>query len=112
MCGGLGLGIVPFFCQNFCQVIDVVEVDDSLISLVKESKRLSSKVNIIEDDFITYEPKRKYDLIFVDLWTEESSNFEEQVELIQQKYVSYLNDRGTLYIPMLELIKIDQKDYV
>lgn len=105
LCGGLGLGVAPFMCQSFCDRIDVVEIDSDLIQLINTAGYLSSKINIINDDFFSYTPEHKYDVILADIWQNELGEFNKEVEMVKQKYTPYLNDGGVLYLPIVNLIE-------
>jgi len=108
LCGGLGLGIAPFLCQSFCNIIDVVEIDAELIHLVNTADYLSPKVNMIHGDFFTYEPQQKYDVILADIWQHTSDeNFEKELDTIVEKYILHINEGGLLYLPIADLIGKD-----
>jgi len=108
LCGGLGLGIAPFLCQSFCNIIDVVEIDAELIYLVNTADYLSPKVNMIHGDFFTYEPQQKYDVILADIWQHTSDeNFEKELDTIVEKYILHINEGGLLYLPIADLIGKD-----
>ena len=107
LCGGLGLGVAPFMCQSFCNTIDVVEIDADLIHLINIAGYLSSKVNIIHDNFFTYEPQQTYDVILADIWQDNSGNFEEELDAIVKKYTLYINEGGFLYLPVADMVKED-----
>lgn len=110
LCGGLGLGIAPFLCQSFCNIIDVVEIDADLIHLVNTADYLSPKVNMIHGDFFTYEPQQKYDVILADIWQHTSDeNFEKELDTIVEKYILHINEGGLLYLPIADMIKRDYR---
>lgn len=94
---GLGLGVMPYVCQDFAQV-DVVEINQDVIDLSKQLGHLNDNVNIIHDDILTFSVEKTYDIIVLDIWynalTEELSN-----QLIE-KYMPFINEGGFLYIPI------------
>ena len=101
LCGGLGLGVVPYLVQEFCDKIDVVEISQSNIDLIKNNTTyLSSKVNLIQSDFRTYETNNKYDLILIDIWTCDLEKFENEKNSLNTKYTDKLNQGGFLYFPL------------
>ena len=104
LCGGLGLGIAPYLSQPFCDTIDVVEIDQDLIDLINTAGYLSSKVNVICGDVFNYEPQRKYDFILIDIWQRNNGTFDVEVETIKNKYSQYLEDGGTLCVPLDYLV--------
>ena len=63
---GLGLGIVPYICQNTTSIVDVVEIDSEIIDFVSGIGHLNSKVNIINSDINHFTPIRTYDVIVFD----------------------------------------------
>lgn len=96
--GGLGLGIIPYVVQDFCSVVDVVEIDPDVISCTNQFGHLTSSVNVILDDIETYTPTRTYDVIVLDVWYGEIP--EELTDFLIEKYTNHLNDGGFLYIPI------------
>ncbi len=104
LCGGLGLGIAPYLSQPFCDTIDVIEIDQDLIDLINTAGYLSSKVNVICGDVFNYEPQRKYDFILIDIWQRNNGTFDVEVETIKNKYSQYLEDGGTLCVPLDYLV--------
>ena len=104
LCGGLGLGVAPYLSQTFCDIIDVVEVDNDLIHLINTAGYLNPNVNIIHGDFFSYEPQRKYDVILVDIWLDNSGGFSEESDTMIEKYTPYINDGGLLYLPLLDFL--------
>jgi spermidine synthase len=101
LCGGLGLGVVPYLVQSFCDKIDVVELSQTNIDLIKNNTTyLDSKVNIINADIFTYQTNEKYDVILIDTWTCNLQNFETEKNNLTLKYMPNLNQDGLLYIPL------------
>lgn len=102
--GGLGIGLVllPLMNKPEVESIDVVELHQEIIDLVGSQLRLNNKVNIINDNIYTFEPKQNYDTIFIDtidarLCTEKESfdrgKIKEDKDLVV-RYKNYLNDSG------------------
>lgn len=101
LCGGLGLGVVPSLVQSFCNKIDVVELNQSNIDLIKNhTKHLGSKVNIIQGDIKTYETSETYDVILLDIWTCDLEAFNNEKDSLIAKYTPNLNPGGLLYVPL------------
>lgn len=100
--GGLGLGLMPqWIVQNTtCSTVDVVEINSELISWTNSSEHLSTSVNIIQADILTYIPSKTYDLIVVDIWWNCGELFNQQVNTVTQNLSEYLNVGGCLYIPL------------
>jgi tRNA1(Val) A37 N6-methylase TrmN6 len=100
---GLGLGILPFLCQDSTTTIDVVEIDQEIINLTTGIGHLNSNVNIINDDIFNFTPTKTYDVILIDIWSVANlSVINPQVTTLTEKYTSYLNENGLLYFPITE----------
>jgi hypothetical protein len=95
---GLGLGMVPYVVQDFCSVIDVLEIEQDIINCINQLGHLDDKVNIMHGDALTYVPERKYDVILHDIWYHEIPD--EMTDQIIEQYRPYLNDGGFIYIPI------------
>lgn len=95
--GGLGLGVIPYVCQDFAQV-DVLENDQNVIDIVSQVGHLNTNVNITNSDIFTFEPTKTYDVVVMDIWYN-SIPFEITEEIIT-KYLSCLNEGGFLYLPL------------
>ena len=99
---GLGIGIIPYMVKNHssCSTIDVVEINQEMIDLVKPIGYLDG-VNIINDDIFTYEPATTYDIILLDIWNCDCyENLESEMSTLTTKYISNLNPGGFIYIPI------------
>jgi hypothetical protein len=95
---GLGLGVIPYAVQDFCSVVDVVELQPDVISCVNQLGHLNSKVNLIQGEISAYEPTGKYDVILLDIWYTDIT--EELTDQLIEKYSPHLNAGGFLYIPI------------
>lgn len=101
--GGLGLGVLPFLCQDSTTTIDVIENDQEIINLTTGIGHLNSNVNIINEDIFNFTPTTTYDVILIDIWSvADLSTINPQVTTLTQKYTSSLNEGGMLYFPILE----------
>ena len=101
--GGLGLGLIPNHLANKSKsIIDVIENNKELIDWVNKEKYLDDSVSIIEADIFSYTPSKKYDLILIDIWCNESDITEEIKTSLKNKYSSHLNDGGKLFLPLTE----------
>ena len=94
---GLGIGVIPYVCQDFAQV-DVVEIDENVIDLAKQLNHLNDNVNIIHDDILTFSVEKNYDIVVIDAFYEALSN--EMISFLENKYMPYINEGGFLYIPI------------
>lgn len=102
LCCGLGLGIAPFICRYFCETIDVIEIDSDLIELIQSVGYLPSNVKIIQHDVSNYTPEKKYDFILLDIWQTDKNGFKEESQILKNRYEPFLNEGGTLCIPLSE----------
>lgn len=99
LCCGLGLGVVPYLVQPFCETIDVVEVDQDCIDLIQSAGFLLPKVNITCDNILNYTPTRTYDFILLDIWQHTEGNYQTERETLVTNLTPFLNQGGTLYVP-------------
>lgn len=95
--GGLGLGIIPYVCQNFAQV-DVIENDINVINIVSELNHLGENINIINNDIFTFEPTKTYDIVLMDIWYNNIP--EQECDDIISKYLPFVNEGGFVYLPL------------
>jgi spermidine synthase len=94
---GLGLGVMPYVCQDFAQV-DVVEINQDVIDLAKQLGHLNENVNIIHDDILTFSVEKKYDIVLIDTFYQALSS--EMISTLEEKYMPFINEGGFLYIPI------------
>lgn len=94
---GLGLGVMPYVCQDFAQV-DVVEIDENVIDLAKKLGHLNENVNIIHDDILTFSVEKLYDIIVLDIWW--LAPLERISDKLIEKFLPNLKDGGFIYIPI------------
>jgi len=101
---GLGLGLIPQYLkiQESCSVVDVIDNNNELITWVNSEGFLDDGINIIEGDVLTYIPDKKYDLILIDIWWNESEITEDIKNTLKTNYLSHLNDDGKLLLPGIE----------
>jgi hypothetical protein len=95
--GGLGLGVMPYVCQDFA-TIDIIETNQDIINIASQLNHLNTNVNIIQGDFTTFTPTSTYDIIVTDIWYQGLT--EEQNTQIIDHYLLYVNEGGFLYIPI------------
>ncbi len=101
--GGLGLGVLPFLCQDSTTTIDIIENDQEIINLTTGIGHLNSNVNIVNDDIFNFTPTKTYDVILIDIWSvADMTLINPQVTTLTEKYSNYLNENGILYFPITE----------
>lgn len=98
---GLGLGIFPYLSQDTTQDIDVVEINQDIISMNNNMSHLKNNVNIINADIYTYATTKTYDLIVFDIWNEKGVNFLQQTQQLSTLFSSNLNVGGEIHFPLL-----------
>jgi hypothetical protein len=110
--GGLGLSLHATLL-NGCptiNTIDIVEIDEDIIKLNKSiiyemndecginghvrKENGDSIMNVIKGDVFEYQPTRKYDLIWLDIWLKISSDNLEEMKKLKDKYKPFLNKGG------------------
>lgn len=97
---GLGLAAIPYYLKDRCDNIDIIEIDQDLIDIIRAQNYLPENVNIICGDVLTheYDAGKKWDCIVIDIfWS--TSECENQEKSYIQKYLTMLNPGGFLYIP-------------
>lgn len=66
---GLGLGVIPqWLCNNKSSLVDVIEIDNELITAINSMNYLHENINIINADINSYQTPVSYDLIYFDHW--------------------------------------------
>ena len=96
--GGLGLGIIPFVVQDFCETVDVVENNSDIISINQQLNALKSNVTIINGDIFSFEPTKNYDVIVMDIWYDHIS--QDMMDNLNSIYLPFLNSGGFIYYPI------------
>lgn len=102
---GLGLGIIPYYLENFKSItsIDVVEIEKNVILAISDLNHLKS-TNIIKHNLYTYQTDKKYDLIIADMWWTLPPYYESRILDIERIYKKNLNEGGKIYIPSVDKI--------
>lgn len=91
--GGLGLGMIVMAIQNKRTVtsITIVEKSQTVIDLVASQLPLNHKVKVLQGDVFAYEPDSKFDMIYLDIWSEiDQEVFLKQMIPLKAKYSRYL----------------------
>lgn len=102
---GLGLGLIPFYLQDNCDIIDIVEIDIDLINIIKNQPYLSNKVKIYNGDITNINLTEKYDLIIIDIFWEVNEKILSEIELVLNNVTKFLVNDGTIYVPIIDMIK-------
>jgi len=91
--GGLGLGLILHHLKNNekVDVIDVVEINNDVIQLIKPFLPKDDRVNIICDNVLRYKYLREgYDTIVLDLWVKDASTDHARMAGDSENYIGPL----------------------
>lgn len=102
---GLGLGIIPYLCQDQTEIVDVIEIKNEVINLTSGIGHLKSNVKIFNEDINNFVPSIKYDIILFDHWM--VSTTEKEIDLLNYKFSNFLNGTGFITVPVYEQCKKD-----
>jgi hypothetical protein len=93
--GGLGLGMILLAVQDKEDVrsITVIEKNPDVIAAVRHQLPLNDKVTVIEGDVYTWKPDRKYDCIYMDIWSYINSDVYEEMKTLKRKYGHFLKSK-------------------
>ncbi|MEG0879275.1 MAG: hypothetical protein RR803_01200 [Malacoplasma sp.] len=89
---GSGLGYSAYFIRTNTKIKDIVSIEkniDNFNFIIDNLKNLS--IDFINDDAFIYEPKNKFDLIFID-------GPKNKQEILFEKYSHFLNNKGIIII--------------
>ena len=98
---GLGLGVIPQWIieNNSTSTVDVIEMDQELITSISDMGHLSPSINIISGDANTFIPTSNYDLIIFDHFAMEDENTLPSLNTLQNHYNNYINIGGIIKCP-------------
>lgn len=100
--GGLGIGLLPYMCQTFCDKVDVIEIDKQLINLIKSKNYLNEKVNIYNSNIFTYITDEKYDVICIDIWDYDTlETLQSEISTLKSKFSKNLTENGVIIFPII-----------
>jgi hypothetical protein len=102
---GLGLGIFPYLSQDTTQDIDIVEINDDIITLCKNMGHLKPNINIIESDIYSFTTTKTYDLIVFDIWNEKDASFLQATQDLTSLFSNNLNVGGEIHFPLLNFVE-------
>lgn len=91
--GGLGIGLIILAIQDNPEVssITVLEANQNVIDAVKPQLPLNDKVRIIFADAFKWNPDRKFDCIYMDIWPYINSDiYRKEMVPLKRKYGHYL----------------------
>jgi spermidine synthase len=90
---GLGFGMLGHNFAEQCDSFDYVEIDQDLIDFIKPKL---PKCNFYLGDAYTWEPTKKYDAIFLDIFHKKTHDYESGTIKLYNKYKEYLKEGGEI----------------
>ncbi|WP_303814198.1 class I SAM-dependent methyltransferase [Selenomonas ruminantium] len=103
---GIGLILLPMQKKEEVKSITVVEKNPNVIDIVGGQLPLNDKVEIIHADIFDYEPIRRYDCIYLDIWPDICKDNAGDMSNLIDKYSNFLTDKPDSWC------KAWQEDYV
>lgn len=96
--GGLGIGLIPTKIAPYPRVesITVLEIEPEIIRLVEPHIRSyldgdSDKLRIIQADAYEWQPDRKFDTMYMDIWQSICSDNWDDMKRLNKHYRKWLN---------------------
>lgn len=89
--GGLGLGMVTagLLKKSSVETVTVLDLNEDVISLVAPHIRAiagEKELRIIHQDVFTYEPDRRYDAVWMDIWPTRNPSSLAEMQQLRAKY--------------------------
>ena len=99
---GLGLGVIPqWLCNNKGSSVDVIEIDNELITTVNSMNYLHQNINIINADINNYQTTSTYDLIYFDHWFfVNDTYYESERDALVNSFSSNKTENGIILFPV------------
>ena len=93
--GGLGLGMILLAVQDKDEVksITVIEKNPDVVEAVYHQLPLNAKVTLVQGDVFTWKPDRKYDCIYMDIWSYVNEDIYEEMKTLKRKYGHFLKSK-------------------
>lgn len=101
---GLGIGAFPYLSQDNTSIVDVVEINNDIITMCNNMGHLKPNVNIINADIFTYTTDKKYDLIVFDIWNEKGLDFLQKTQELTTSFTNNLTENGEIHFPLLDFV--------
>ena len=94
--GGLGLGIMLKILQELPRVtsVTVIEKESEVISLVEDQLGLPRHIEVINADVFDWIPKKNYDVIYTDIYSDLSLPELQKLDFLENKFKKYLQTNG------------------
>lgn len=96
---GLGLGLIPYYLKDKCQ-IEIVEYDLDLINLIKSQNYLPSDILLIHDNAYTFTPNKIYDWIIIDIFWDIDNKFKDNYLTLISYYYDKIIHPQNIYFPI------------
>lgn len=96
--GGLGLGMIPSalllpdskYHRTDIRSVTVIEKNPDVIALIAPHLTYPN-LRILEADVFTWKPDQKFDTIYMDIWSDISSDNVPEIARLHRRYGRYLN---------------------
>lgn len=96
---GIGLIIFPLLSKVDVSSITVIEKSEELVSQIKpfiSSNDTYGKFSVEIGNAFNYETLKKYDYIYIDIWSNFNNDFKKEVEYLKSRFSNYLNTSGKI----------------
>jgi hypothetical protein len=96
---GLGLGLIPYYLKDKCQV-EVVEIDLDLIDIIKNQSYFPTNVLVHNYDAYDFEIDKIYDWVVVDIFWEIDNDFDINYSRLKNHYLDKIVNPQNIYFPI------------
>ncbi len=98
---GLGYGLLGYNFSENCNSFDYLEIDSQLVDFIKSK---FPEFNYIVGDAYSWETEKKYDVIFLDIFSQYTDDYEQGIIKLYNKYKSFLKKGGEIsYLPICNI---------
>jgi spermidine synthase len=96
---GLGLGLIPYYLKDTCEV-EIVEIDSDLINIIKSQNYIPDNITIHHSDAYNFEIDKIYDWVVVDIFWDIDNNFDNNVINLKNQYLDKVTSSQNIYFPI------------
>ena len=96
---GLGLGLIPYYLKDKCQV-EIVEIDLDLINIIRDQNYLPTDMLVYHYDAYNFEIDKVYDWVVVDIFWDIDSDFEVNYSRLKNQYSNKVINTQNIYFPI------------
>jgi hypothetical protein len=93
---GLGIGMILYALSKIVDVksVTVIENNKSVIDMVWPHLKLPSNFNVFHEDIFKFETKKKYDVIYFDIWDFICGDNYEEMKKLKMKFRKNINRKN------------------